>query len=212
MPINMTNIITIHPENPQRRLLIEVVDVLEAGGVIAYPTDSGYALGCLSGRKKPLGRIRSIRGLDKDHSFTLMCRDLSEISDYARIDNPTYRLLKKHTPGSYTFILLGTHALPKLLRHPKRKTIGVRVPLNEIALSLLSLLGQPMLSVSLVLPDEVFPLAELELVEAALSGQVELIVDGGDRPVEPTTIVDLTQDKPQIIREGRGDIDAFIWE
>ena len=206
----MTNVIAIHPETPQERLVVEVVKVLDSGGVIAYPTDSGYALGCLVGQKGPLERIRQIRKLKKNHLFTLLCPDLSAIAEYARVDNPCYRLLKANTPGSYTFILLASKALPRLLKHPKRKTIGIRVPVNKIALSILEVLDAPMLTVSLVMPDEDEPPIDIQEVEEALLGKVDLMVDGGACGKEPTSIIDLTAPAPVVIREGKGDITPFL--
>ena len=207
----MTNVIQIHPESPQERLLIQVARVLDNNGVIAYPTDSGYALGCVIGEKAPLEKIRRIRKLEKNHLFTLMCSDLSSISEYARVDNSNYRLLKANTPGSYTFILPATKSLPKLLKHSKRKTIGIRVPDNEISLGILLALGAPILSVSLVMPEEDLPPADILEVEEVLQAKVDLLIDGGDCIVEPTSIVDLTEVEPVIIREGRGDIEPFTW-
>jgi len=207
----MTNVIEIHPESPQKRLIRQAVSVLESSGVVVYPTDSGYALGCVVGEKSVLDRICRIRQLKKNHLFTLMCRDLSDISVYARVDNPTYRLLKAHAPGNYTFILQATKALPKLLKHPKRKTIGVRVSPNPITQAMLEGLESPMLSVSLIMPEDEYAPADIAEVEDALSGRVDLIVDGGVCPVEPTSIVDLTASEPVIVREGKGDIEPFIW-
>ncbi len=207
----MTNVIQIHPESPQERSVSAVVDVLEKRGVIAFPTDSGYALGCIIAEKEPLDRIRQIRKLEKNHLFTLMCPDLSTISEYARVDNPCYRLLKANTPGSYTYILQATKSVPRLLKHPKRKTIGIRVPDNNIVLSLLLALGAPLLSVSLVMPDEDLPPADIDEVEELLKSRADLLIDGGDCIVEPTSVIDLTGAEPKVLREGRGDTEPFIW-
>ena len=207
----MTNVIAIHPDNPQRRFIKQVTAVLEEKGVIAYPTDSGYALGCIVGKKSPLERIRRIRALEKDHLFTLMCRDLTEIATYATINNPIYRLLRANTPGAYTFILPATKAVPKLLKHPKRRTIGLRIPDNPIALALLEALDEPMLSVSLLLEEEALPPADIEEVEEALLERVDLIVDGGRCGLEATSIIDLVGERPVVLREGRGDVAPFEW-
>lgn len=206
----MTNVIAIHPDSPQKRLLKQVVAVLERDGVIAYPTDSGYALGGKIGSKSVVKRISQIRQFKGEHFFTLMCRDLTDISLYARVDNPSYRLLKHYTPGSYTFILPASKSLPKLLKHPKRKTIGVRVSPHSVTHALLEELDSPLLSVSLSLPEwEVTPSEPYE-IEENLTGRVELILDSGTCPLIPTSVVDLTHAAPVVLREGAGCVDGFL--
>lgn len=205
----MAQFLQIHPENPQPRLIAQAVDVLRRGGLIVYPTDSAYALGCHIGDKMALDRIRALRRLDKHHNFTLMCRDLSELATYARVDNKDFRLIKRHTPGAYTFILPATAEVPRRLMHPKRKTIGMRVPDNPIALALMTELGEPLMSSSLILPGDAEPLTDPEDIRDALEHQVELVIDGGFCGLEPTTVVDLTGDAPVITRQGRGDTDDF---
>ena len=207
----MAKIVYIHPDNPQARLLQQVVSVLQRGGVVVYPTDSGYALGCLLGYKEALERIRQIRQLPSKHEFTLLCRDLKDIGTYAVIDNPTYRLLRANTPGSYTFVLPASKAVPKLLLSHKRKTIGLRIPLDNIALALLEQLQAPMLNVSLILPGEDQPPAVIGDMLDELDRQVDLIIDGGFCGLGSTTIVDFTGDQPVILREGRGPVEAFVW-
>jgi tRNA threonylcarbamoyl adenosine modification protein (Sua5/YciO/YrdC/YwlC family) len=206
----MTDVISIHHENPQLRLIKRVIPVLQSKGVIVYPTDSGYAIGCLLGSKTSLNRIRRIRELDKDHLFTLLCRDLSEISKYARINTPTYRLLKAHTPGAYTFVLPATVDADKLLKHPKRKTIGVRIPSHPVILTLLEECDAPLLSVSLMDPEEEMAVSEVDAVQDLLLERVDMIIDSGYCAAEPTSIIDLTANHPVVLREGKGDIEAFI--
>lgn len=205
----MAQFLTIHPQDPQTRLIDQVADVLKRGGLIVYPTDSAYALGCHIGDKMALDRIRVIRQIDKHHNFTLMCRDLSELATYARVDNAAFRLLKSHTPGPYTFILSATSEVPRRLMHPKRRTIGMRVPDNPIALAIMERLGEPLMSSSLILPGDMLPLTDPYEIRASLEHQVEMVVDGGFCGLEPTTVVDLTGAAPEIIRQGRGGTDAF---
>ncbi len=205
----MAQFLQIHPENPQARLISQAVEVLRRGGLIVYPTDSAYALGCHIGDKMALDRIRAIRRLDKNHNFTLMCRDLSELATYARVDNKDFRLIKKHTPGPYTFILPATAEVPRRLMHPKRKTIGMRVPDTPIALALMAELGEPLMSSSLILPGDSEPLTDPEDVRSALEHQVELIIDGGFCGLEPTTVVDLTGSSPVVTRQGCGKSEDF---
>ena len=205
----MSIFLQIHPENPQKRLLQQVVDRLRAGAVIIYPTDSAYALGCHIGDKTALDRIRAIRRLDEKHNFTLMCRDLSELSTYAIVDNVSYRLLRTHTPGAYTFILKATAEVPRRLMHPRRKTIGMRVPDNAIALGLLELLDEPLMSVTLTLPGEELPLTDPEDMRERLGHAVDLIIDGGGCGLEPTSVIDLAGGTPVITRHGKGDTSAF---
>lgn len=205
----MTQILTIHPENPQQRLIDQAVEVLRKGGLIAYPTDSAYALGCHIGDKLALDRIRAIRQLDKHHNFTLVCRDLSELANYAHVNNSSFRLIKAHTPGAYTFILNATSEVPKRLQHPKKKTLGLRVPDNKIALAILESLGEPIMTSSLILPGDIDPLTDPYDIKTTLDNQLELVVDGGYCGMEPTTVVDLTGDHAEILREGCGSIANF---
>ena len=205
----MAQFFSIHPENPQVRLINQAVDIIRRGGLIVYPTDSAYALGCHIGDKLALDRIRAIRQLDKDHNFTLMCRDLSELANYARVDNSAFRLIKSHTPGPYTFILSATSEVPRRLMHPKRKTLGMRVPNNPIALSLMEALGEPLMSSSLIMPGETVPLTDPYDIRLMLEHQVELVIDGGFCGLEPTTVVDLTGDTPKVTRQGCGDASEF---
>ncbi len=200
---------TIHPDNPQSRLIDQAADIIRRGGLIAYPTDSAYALGCHIGDKFALDRIRAIRQLDKHHNFTLICRDLSELANYARVDNSAFRLIKSHTPGPYTFILNATSEVPRRLMHPKRKTLGLRVPENNIALALLEALGEPLMSSSLILPNDKLPLTDPYDIRDTLQHQLELVIDGGFCGLEPTSVIDLTGDEPQILRQGCGDTSAF---
>lgn len=205
----MSQFFQIHAENPQDRLVKQAVQIIENGGVIVYPTDSGYALGCALGEKSALERIRAIRKLDDKHNFTLVCRDLSEIATYAKVDNSNYRLLKHHTPGGFTFILKATSEVPKRLMQAKRKTIGLRVPDNVIAMALLEKLGAPIMSVSLIMPGETMPMIDPYEIRDVLEHQVDLIIDGGYCGMEPTTVVELFEDYPNVIREGVGDPTAF---
>jgi tRNA threonylcarbamoyl adenosine modification protein (Sua5/YciO/YrdC/YwlC family) len=199
----------IHPTNPQARLVALAVAQLRRGAVIVYPTDSAYALGCHIGDKAALDRIRAIRRLEARHNFTLMCRDLSELSTYAQVDNASYRLLRTHTPGPYTFILRATPEVPRRLMHPKRKTIGMRVPDNAIALALLEALDEPIMSVTLSLPGDDLPLNEPGEIRRRLEHLVDVIIDGGSCGFEPTTVVDLAGSVPEITRRGKGDTAAF---
>jgi len=205
----MSKIFAIHPDNPQARLLRKAVICIEEGGVIAYPTDSGYALGCRLGDKSAVERMRRLRQLDKNHNMTLVCLDLSDLGIYARVSKPIYRLLKAFTPGSYTFILNATNEVPRLMLHPKRKTLGLRVPDNLITLSLLECLDAPLVSTTLILPESKIPLSEPDAIRDLLGAQVDLIIDGGNCGYEPTTIVDLTGDTPVVLREGKGDPKPF---
>ncbi len=207
----MAQFFSIHPENPQSRLITQSVDIVRKGGLIAYPTDSAYALGCHIGDKLALDRIRAIRQLDKDHNFTLMCRDLSELANYAKVDNAAFRLIKAHTPGPYTFILPATAEVPRRLMHPKRKTLGLRVPNNPIALDLMAALGEPLMSSSLILPNEIEPLTDPWDIRQTLEHQLELVIDGGFCGLEPTTVVDMTGDEPVVTRQGCGDSSPFIF-
>jgi tRNA threonylcarbamoyl adenosine modification protein (Sua5/YciO/YrdC/YwlC family) len=199
----------IHPEDPQARLIRHAVEIVSSGGVVVYPTDSAYALGCHIGDKAALDRIRRIRKLDNKHNFTLMCRDLSELSTYAKVDNLSYRRLKNHTPGPYTFILQATSEVPKRLKHPQRKTIGLRVPDNRIALAMLAELAEPIMSVTLIMPGDEYPLIDPYEIRELLEHEVDLVIDGGYCGLEMTSVVDLVGEHPKIIREGKGDISDF---
>ncbi len=209
LTIAMSQFFQIHPDNPQLRLIRQAVDIIRDGGVIAYPTDSAYALGCHIGDKKAVERIRKIRRLDEKHNFTLVCRDLSELATYAQVNNTQYRMLKNHTPGPYTFILKGSREVPRRLMHPKRKTIGIRVPECPIVQSLLSELGCPIMSSTLQLPGDEFPMMDPYDIRMTLEPQVDLIIDGGYRGMEPTTVVSLMEDVPEILRIGKGDPEPF---
>lgn len=200
----------IHAENPQARLVKQATDVVRNGGVIIFPADSSYALGCKVGDKQALERIRQLRKLDDKHNFTLMCRDLSELGLYAKVDTAVFRLLKAHTPGPYTFILNATREVPRMLMHPKRRTIGLRVPSNPIALALLEELGEPLLTVSLIMPGETEPMSDPYEIRDLLENRVDLIIDGGYGTYEASTVVDLCNDEPVIIRQGAGDSSGFI--
>ena len=207
----MSQFFYIHPENPQARLINQAVEILRRSGVIIYPTDSGYALGCMIGDKHAMDRIVQIRQLPEGHNFTLVCSDLSELSTYSLVNNTAYRLIKNNTPGRYTFILTATKELPRRLMTSKRKTIGIRVPDNQIALDLLKALGEPILSCSLMLPgEEYITQSDPEEIRDRLERQVDLIIHGGYLGQEPTTVVDLTEDTPVILREGSGSITPFI--
>lgn len=205
----MSQFFEIHPENPQARLVQQSVQIIRKSGVVVYPTDSGYAIGCQIGDKAAADRICQIREIDKEHNFTLMCRDLSELSTYARVDNDAFRLLKNNTPGPYTFILKGTKEVPKRLLNPKRKTIGIRVPTNRIAMALLDELNEPLMSTSLILGDGTAAESDPEEIRDKLEKLVDLIIDGGHKGEEPTTVVDLSEGAPTIRREGSGDIEPF---
>lgn len=205
----MSQFFQIHPETPQKRLITQAVDIIRKGGVIVYPTDSGYALGCHIGDKQALDVIRRIRRLDDKHNFTLVCKDLSELATYSRVDNQMYRVLKQATPGPYTFILKATPEVPRRLMHPKRRTVGLRVPDNAIALALLEELGEPIMSVTLIMSGEEFPETDPYDIRQALERDVDLIIDGGYCGLEPTTVVDISDDVPVLIRQGLGDLDSL---
>jgi tRNA threonylcarbamoyl adenosine modification protein (Sua5/YciO/YrdC/YwlC family) len=205
----MSQFFSIHPDNPQSRLIKQATAILRDGGVVALPTDSSYALACHLGDKNAQDKIRAIRAVDDKHHFTLMCRDLSEIAIYARVDNQQFRLLKANTPGSYTFILEATREVPKRLQHPKRNTIGLRVPDHPITLALLAELDEPLLSMTLILPDETMPMHEADTIRDELEHQLDLIIDAGACGVEPTTVIDLTHGEPQLMRAGRGALSPF---
>lgn len=205
----MAQFFVIHPENPQPRLIHQTVEIIRNGGVIAYPTDASYALGCGLGDREAQQRIRAIRGVDEDHPLTLVCRDLAEISVYAKVDNRQFRLLKANTPGCYTFILEATREVPKRLQHPKRKTVGLRVPDHPILQALLAELGGPLLSTTLQLPGDDHPLNDPYTIRDLLEHQVDLVVDGGYGDVDTTTVIDLSGETPVLVRRGKGDIQPF---
>jgi len=205
----MSQFIALHPTNPEIRLIKRAVEIIRAGGVIAYPTDSCYALGCHIGDKHAMERIRRIRDVDERHHFTLVCNDLSEIGTFAKVDNAQYRLLKAHTPGTFTFILGATRELPRRLAHPKRATVGVRVPEHPVTHALLTELNEPLLSSTLMLPGEDEPLNDAEMIRKKLEHQLDLILDGGACGVEPTTVIDLSGEAPTLVRRGKGDITPF---
>ena len=205
----MAQFFQINPDNPNARLVRQAATLLGEGAVIVYPTDSGYALGCHLEDKEAVTRIRHIRGLDEQHHLTLMCRDLSELAIYARVDNVQFRLLKNNTPGAYTFILAATKEVPRRLQHPKRSTVGMRIPDHPVALALLQELGEPLLSSTLILPDAAYPLTDVDEIRELLERQVDLVIEGGAVGIEPTTVIDLTGVKPQLLRAGRGAIAPF---
>lgn len=208
--LSVAQFFQLHPDNPQARLITQAVEIIRGGGIVVYPTDSAYALGCHIGDKMALDRIRLMRRLDKHHNFTLMCRDLSEIATYARVDNQVFRLLKTLTPGPYTFILTATSEVPRRLLHPKRKTIGLRVPDNVVAQKLLEELNEPLMTSTLLLPGEEYPMTDPYDIRETLEHQVELVIDGGFCGLEPTTVVDLTGLTPELVRQGKGDFSVFL--
>lgn len=205
----MSQLFKIHPENPQKRLLARAAEIVRGGGVIVYPTDSCYAFGWSLGDKDALERIRRIRQTERDHDFTLVCRDLSDIATYAKVENWSYRLLKSLTPGPYTFILRATHDVPKRLQDPKRRSIGIRVPDNVIAQGLLEELGEPLMSSTLLLPGEPLPLSDPEEIRDRLQKQVDAVIDGGAGGVEPTSVLDLSHAEVTVLRKGKGDVSSF---
>ena len=205
----MSQYFKVHPVDPQRRLLQRAVDIIRGGGIVAYPTDSSYAFGWHIGDKAALDKIRLIRQTQRDHDFTLVCRDLSDIGTYAKVHNSEYRLLRAHTPGPYTFILRATHETPKRLQDPKRRSIGIRVPDHRIAQGLLEILGEPLMSSTLLLPGDSLPLTEPEEVAERVGKLVDAIVDGGACGVEPTSIVDFSRGEIAVLRRGKGDTSAF---
>lgn len=205
----MAQYFVIHPENPQARLVHQAVTILNQGGVIAYPTDSTYALGCILGNVDAQKRIRDIRGVDESHHFTLVCRNLAEIGNYAQVNNSQFRLLKTNTPGQYTFVLKASREVPRRLQHPKRSTIGLRVPQHAVTQTILDELNQPLLSMTLILPGESEPMNEAWEIRDRLEHQVDLVIDAGACVAEPTTVIDLTGDNPQLIRLGAGDPAPF---
>lgn len=206
----MSQFFQIHAENPQTRLIKQAVEIIRQGGVIVYPTDSAYALGCRIGDKTALDRIRQLRRLDDKHNFTLICRDLSQLGEYAKVDTSAFRLLKAHTPGPYTFILDATREVPRMLLHPKRRTIGLRVPGNPIAHELLAELGEPLMSVSLILPGDEHPMSDPYEIRDRLQKLVDLIIDGGYGSLEASTVISLIGGEPEVLREGCGDPEPFL--
>ncbi len=205
----MAQVFNLHPDNPQARLISEAVKIVRKGGIMAYPTDSSYALGCHIGDAKALERIRTIRQTGPDHNFTLVCEDLSELAKYAKVDNQDYRLLKRFTPGAYTFILPATREVPRRLQHPKRKTIGLRVPDFPIVSALLSELGEPIMSSTLWLQGDDLPLNDALEIEDRIGHQLDLIIDAGPCNLQPTTVVEIDRGKVNLLREGQGEINIF---
>lgn len=206
----MTQRLQIHATHPQGRLIGDVVETLQKGGVIVYPTDTAYALGCHIGDKNAQERIQRVRGLEKDHNFTLVCQNLSELGTYARVDNSVFRLLKAYTPGAYTFILPASPQVPKRLQNPKRKTVGLRVPDHPVATAILSVLGEPVMSVSLLLPGDNLPLFDPATIYQKLTGKVDLVIDSGTLLPEVTTVIDLVEGIPRVVRIGKGDPAPFL--
>ncbi|MCH8620559.1 L-threonylcarbamoyladenylate synthase [Undibacterium sp. TS12] len=205
----MSQFFQIHPDNPQLRLIKQAVQIIDNGGIVALPTDSCYALVCHLDDRDAVTRLRKIRGVDEKHHLTLLCRDLSEIALYAKVDNRQYRMLKAATPGPYTFILEATKEVPRRLSHPSRKTIGLRVPENAITHALLEELKQPLLGTTLILPDEAEPMTDPEQVRQRLEKLVDLVIDGGACSLVPTSVIDMTRDAPELVRQGRGDVSLF---
>ncbi|HQV89005.1 MAG TPA: L-threonylcarbamoyladenylate synthase [Nitrosomonas sp.] len=205
----MAQFFSIHTQTPHLRLIKQAVAIVRSGGIIVYPTDSCYALGCHLGDKDAMSRIRTIRQVDDHHHFTLVCRDLAEISTYAKVDNSQYRLLKATTPGSYTFILQATREVPRRMQHPKRNTIGLRIPDHPVVLALLAELDEPLLSSTLILPGDELPLNDAEEIRERLEHQVELVMDAGSCGIDMTTVIDLTTDVPALIRQGKGSLEPF---
>lgn len=205
----MSQFFQIHPENPQPRLVRQAVDIIKCGGVIAYPTDSAYALACDIGNKNGADRIRAIRRLTEKHNFTLVCRDLSDIALYAKVNNGQYRQIKAHTPGPYTFILKATSEVPRRLMNPKRRQIGIRIPDNKITLALVEELGHPLMSTTLSLPNEELPMTDPYDIRATLEHSLDLVIDGGFCGFEASSVIDLSDDEPVVLRRGCGDVAAF---
>lgn len=206
----MSQFFAIHPDNPQLRLVRQAVSIVREGGVVVYPTDSCYALGCHIGDKNAMARMARIREIDKADNFTLVCRDLSDLATYARVDNTVYRVLRAHTPGPYTFILRATAEVPRRLQHPKRKTIGLRVPQHNIVSALLDELGEPLLSSTLRLPGDELPMTDPHDMRERLEHHVDLVIDGGPCGIEPTTVVSYAAGGAELVRVGRGDPSAFV--
>lgn len=205
----MSQFFSVHPDNPQPRLINQAVEIFRKGGVIAYPTDSCYALGCQLGNKNAVEKITRIRGFDGKHNYTLVCADFSELATYAKVDNAQFRLLKQLTPGPYTFVLAATREVPRRLQQVKRKTIGLRVPDNAIAKALVAEMGEPIMSATLMLPGDEQPLFDAWEIRERLEHELELVIDGGYCGLEPTSVVDLSGDNPEIVRRGLGDTSLF---
>lgn len=205
----MSQFFQIHPDNPQPRLIKQAAEIMRSGGLVVIPTDCAYALACHLGDKQAVDRVKKLRQLNDKHNFTLICQDLTEISTYAKVDNTAYRLLKAHTPGAYTFILNGTREVPRRLMHPKRRTIGIRVPDNNIVRDLLGELGEPIMSTSLIMPGDDMPLSDPYDIRQSLEHAVDLVIDGGYCGLEATTVVDMTSEDYEIIRQGVGSIDVL---
>ena len=205
----MAQFFAIHSDTPHLRLIKQAVAIVRSGGIIVYPTDSCYALGCHLGDKDAMTRIRAIRQVDERHHFTLVCRNLAEIATYAKVDNSQYRLLKATTPGSYTFILQATREVPRRMQHPKRNTIGLRIPDHPVVQALLQELDEPLLSSTLILPGDEYPLNDAEEIRERLEHQVELIMDAGSCGIDMTTVIDLTTDVPELVRPGKGSLEPF---
>ncbi|MGI9200921.1 MAG: L-threonylcarbamoyladenylate synthase [Woeseiaceae bacterium] len=206
----MAKLIEMHPTDPQPRRIATVVDIIRNGGLVAYPTDSSYAFGCHIGDSKAIDRIHRIRRTDKKHNFTLVCRDLSEISLYARVDNWAYRLIKSLTPGPYTFILPATREVPKRLQNPRRRTIGLRVPDHPVVNAILSELGEPIMSSTLLLPGDEHPMTDSTEIEERIGHQIEAVIESGSVGLEPTSVIDMTAGYAEVLRKGRGDVSAFV--
>jgi len=206
----MSQYFKVHPVNPQRRLLERTADLLREGAVIVYPTDSTYALGCRLADKQALDRIRALRRIDVNHEFSLVCRDLSQIANYARVDNSAYRLLRALTPGPFTFVLKATHEAPRRLQDPKKRSVGIRVPAHKIVDALLDILGEPLISSTLQLPGDDLPLTDPEEFRSRLDKHVDAILDAGPCGVEPTTVLDLSQGTVKLLRQGKGDASAVL--
>jgi tRNA threonylcarbamoyl adenosine modification protein (Sua5/YciO/YrdC/YwlC family) len=205
----MAKYLDVHPDNPQPRAIGQVVEIIRGDGVIAYPTDSGYALGCRLGNKDGLDRIRAVRHLDSSHHFTLMCRDFAQLGQFVQVNNTLFRSIKAATPGSYTFILPATREVPRRLLHPKKKTVGVRIPDHVVTQALLTALGEPLLSSTLLLPDEAEPMTEGWEIKETLDHAVDAVIDSGECGTEPTTVIDFSQGEPEILRRGAGDPSRF---
>lgn len=206
----MAQYFRIHPDNPQKRLINQAAAIIRQGNVAVYPTDSCYALGCLPGEKAAVDRIIQLRRLDPGHHMTMLCRDLSEIGLIAKVDNSAFRLLKALTPGPYTFLLKAGRDIPRRLQHAKKRTIGIRVPENNIALALVEALGEPLLSTSLILPGEELPETDAAIIMDKIGSRVELVIDGGNTGTEQTTVIDLSGDEPVIVRRGKGEVDGIV--
>ncbi|MDP6968326.1 MAG: L-threonylcarbamoyladenylate synthase [Gammaproteobacteria bacterium] len=206
----MSQFIQIHAENPQDRLIKQAVEIIQQGGVVVYPTDTSYAIGCHLGDKKAVDRIRQLRMLDDKHDFTLICEDLSQIASYARVDNEAYRILKSHTPGAYTFILKATKEVPKMLMHPKKKTIGIRVPGSNIIQAILKALGEPMLTSTLILPGDDYPMTDPYDIRQTLAASLDLIIDGGYCGMDETSLISLVDGNIEVLRQGAGRVEAFL--